>query len=122
MNLISSAIHCPSSLPDLEDQLDLLVDAGAQSLLILAAHSPAWHCEQIISVISKYNIPIVGGIFPQVLLGDQAYDEGFVVAALNCPLDIVCINHLSSGDESIAAQLLNNREKLIKAKTHITLT
>lgn len=121
MNLISSAIHCPSSLPDLEDQLDLLVDAGAQSLLILAAHSPTWHCEQIISVISKYNIPIVGGIFPQVLLGDQAYDEGFVVAALNCPLDIVCINHLSSGDESIAAQLLNNREKLIKAKTHITL-
>lgn len=121
MNLISEAVHCPSSLTVLEEQLDKLVGSGAQSLIIFAAFNPSWHCEQLIPIIAKYDITIAGGIFPQILLGAQAYDDGFVIAALNSPLDIVCINHLSQGDEAIAAQLLNNRDRLVKAGTHITL-
>lgn len=121
MNLINSAVHCPNSLSALDQEISKAAQAGAKSIIVFAAYSTQWHCEQIIPLIAKHSFPIIGGIFPQVLLNTRAYDEGFVVASLNCHLDTVCVNHLSQGDEAIAAQLLKQRELLVNARTHLTL-
>lgn len=121
MNLISSAAYCPGSLEQLTTALNAAVAQGAASIVIFATHSKEWHCEQLPAKIEKYEIPIIGGIFPEVLLNDKTYNEGFVVVGLKCRLDIATVHQLSLGDEAIAAQLLKQRELLIEAKTHITL-
>jgi hypothetical protein len=64
-------------------RLNEAVQAGAQSVLVLASDGVAWPAEQVTPCLTALPVPVFGGVFPQVVFGTQHSETGLIVAAVD---------------------------------------
>ena len=65
------------------------------SLLVLAGDGNAWSCAQADPVLRALDIPVFGGIFPQIVYGERACEQGVIVLGLPYLAEIHCIPGIS---------------------------
>ncbi|WP_416886635.1 FIST signal transduction protein [Marinospirillum sp.] len=83
----------------------LEVDSEIHSALLFAADANDWGAEQLNPLLTRTRLTLVGGIFPQIIYQHQAYEQGFVLLALNRPLDWAIIPGLSDPEQDFDAPL-----------------
>ncbi|MFO7808689.1 FIST signal transduction protein [Guyparkeria sp.] len=87
------------SLPALVDAIEKASSApGVRSLMILAADGNDYDGEALDAVLSRVELPLIGGIFPQIVADSNAHEQGAVVVGLPQALDTRVINGLSDAD------------------------
>lgn len=86
-------------LPDLAEAIEKASSApGVRSLMILAADANDYDGEALDALLSKVEIPLLGGIFPQIVADSDAHEQGAVVVALPQTLNTRVIRGLSDPD------------------------
>ncbi|MGB1263622.1 MAG: FIST signal transduction protein [Cognaticolwellia sp.] len=92
-----------------------------KSLLILANDADQWQPEQLDPILMRQTVPVFGGIFPELIYAGQQLKQGTLVVGLNVIPDLVVIENLSQGRESITAQLEQQSSVIKKEKSLITI-
>lgn len=82
-------------------RVDALSDVG--SLLLFSCDENNYPVDQVNVLLAQLTKPIMGGVFPQVLHGDRAYNTGFVLVALKERLTVRVVDQLSSDDADYEA-------------------
>ncbi|MGC9456656.1 MAG: FIST signal transduction protein [Halothiobacillaceae bacterium] len=87
------------ALPALADAIDRAGNApGVRSLMILAADANDYDGEALDALLSKVELPLIGGIFPQVVADSRAHEQGAVVIGLPHSLETRVIEGLSDAE------------------------
>lgn len=63
----------------------------AKSIFILSYDENNYDLEKMNSILSSSAIPIIGGIFPQIIYKNNNYKIGTLILALDEALDVVVI-------------------------------
>lgn len=79
--------------------------ASVNSLFLLACDQNAWSKAALDPVLAEVTLPMVGGIFPQVVDQTQAYETGFVLVGLEDDILPVLIEGLDDNQADFEAQL-----------------
>ncbi len=95
------------SLEDFKSLIEKSVQK-AQSILILSCDENHHDSDALSAILSSFSIPIIGGIFPQIIYKNKNYKIGTLVVSLNETLEISVIDNLSHAtleiiDEKIEA-------------------
>ncbi len=82
----------------------------AASILILSCDENNYDSDVLSAILSSFSIPIIGGIFPQIIYKNKNYKIGTLLVSLNETLEMSVIDDLSSAtlamiDENIEATL-----------------
>jgi len=85
-----------SSDKHLLDALTLVVERGAQSLMILACSANQHSAENLLSALQSCPIPICGGVFPSVFFADSKLDKGFIVVGFPFIISVTSYSLISS--------------------------
>jgi len=83
----------------------LLKDDKPAGLMILAADANGFTPENLDPVLKRFNTPIFGGIFPQLIHSGQNHEQGTVIVSLHVAPEIVCIKNLSDPQALYEEQL-----------------
>lgn len=78
---------------------------GVASLLVLACDENGYTPADLDPALLACSIPIAGGIFPQLLLGRERMETGFIVVGLESPLQVTTIGGLSDPSTDFEAEL-----------------
>ncbi|MEM6347908.1 MAG: FIST N-terminal domain-containing protein [Bacteroidota bacterium] len=70
-----------------------------EGLLILACDANGFTPESIDPILAQLSIPVIGGVFPEIIYTKEKYQKGSIVATLSSKPDLHIIKGLS--DESI---------------------
>lgn len=92
---------------------DFSQDEACRSLVVFACDANQWQPTQFNQIAKAQTLPLVGGIFPEVIFQQTHYQKGFVVVGLNERIEPIVIQGLSDRtvdleqavDESIAESL-----------------
>ncbi|MBO0612147.1 MAG: hypothetical protein RL122_1433 [Pseudomonadota bacterium] len=87
------------SAETLFEHIDAAVQAGANSLLVLACDANAFTAAQLDARLCALPIPIFGGIFPEIIAGAQEMSRGSIVCGLAVSASVHHIERLSDPDE-----------------------
>jgi len=66
------------------------------SLLLFSCDENHYQLDQVNRLLTQLSKPIIGGVFPQILYGNQAYSQGFVLVGFSETLTLRIIPELSS--------------------------
>ncbi len=83
-----------SSLADFEMALSRIAKE-ADSLLILSCDENHYNSTALNSILATFSMPIIGGIFPQIIYKNKNYKRGTLIISLNEILEISIIEKLS---------------------------
>lgn len=81
----------------------VLENESVQSLLILACDENGFTPETIDPLLAGISIPVVGGIFPQIIYAKENLSKGTIIAGLSTPLDVQFIPGLTDPDADYEA-------------------
>jgi hypothetical protein len=101
MNILVDREGRPENLRALLDTL--AADASVASILLLAADGNGWTPQTIDPVLTAAGKPVFGGVFPQVLHGNEHLEKGMVALGLPHPAKIGVIEGLSDADRDFDA-------------------
>ena len=92
------------------EELDTQIAACARqpevaSLLVFAADANGWTDQQLDPLLTQAEVPVLGGIFPQIIHQGQNYTEGAVLVALDQQPEWTLIGELSNPDADFDQQL-----------------
>ncbi len=73
-------------------------EGGVGGLMVLACDANGWRPDQIDPVLQTCELPIFGGIFPQIAYQSQNYLRGTLLIALGSSPDLGCVHGLSDVD------------------------
>ena len=111
------------SLAALQAQLEACAQQPEiKSLLVFAADANGWSKQQLDPLLTQADLPILGGIFPQIIYQGRNYTEGAVLVALDQQPEWVLINDLSNPSADFDSQLEDlaaNWEERPKPATHM---
>lgn len=102
-------IRC--SIPKIEslnDAIRSLIVNGAKSILVLATASDRWDPGSVKPLLNKCPVPIFGGVFPAIIVGDALFDAGTIVVGLDISPDVMLFEGLSQDKEKITKLLSEN--------------
>jgi len=93
---------------DLQAGISELIDQGAGSILLLACDDNGWSDHDLVPVIEAAGVPVLGGIFPQVIHAAHNYQRGCVLVGFDQKIEYTLIEGLSDPDVNydIALQAL----------------
>ncbi len=105
------------SISDFEHGLQLAQASGATSLLILACNDNNFTEQQINPLITQFNMPIFGGIYPKLIYKNQVLSIGSIIIGFQQAVEVSLVSQLStlSTDEQIEQvieETLFNQSKL----------
>ena len=99
-------VRVPTAGPDLVRRglEQLAADPEVRSVLVLLAaqelpDAGAWN-----DTFAGFDLPVVGGVFPRVIDGDQLLSEGGVLLGLPVPMEVAVVHDL--GDPEAVSQVL----------------
>lgn len=72
---------------------------GVASLLVLACDANGYAKEEIDPILKAQTLPLVGGIFPRIILGKDLMETGHIVVGLSEPLQVETVPGLSESSE-----------------------
>jgi hypothetical protein len=84
-----------SDIADFKEALEMMV-SKAKSLMILSSEKNDYNVLEVNALLSSYTIPIIGGIFPQIIYKNQTYIEGTLIISIDDVLEIAYLENLSS--------------------------
>ncbi|MGH1479514.1 MAG: FIST signal transduction protein [Geminicoccales bacterium] len=96
-----------------------LIGNGASSILVLAAASDRWDPDSVEPLLNRCPVPIFGGVFPAIIVGDALFDAGTIVVGLDVSPDVMLFKGLSQDREKIT-ELLSEDEFFHKGYGSIT--
>jgi len=85
------------------------VAKNAKSILILSCDENSYDIDAINNILKSSSVPIIGGVFPQIIFQNKNYTQGTIVASINDTLDVTLI-------ENISEKSVNNFEEIIEEK------
>jgi hypothetical protein len=93
---------CTEATPDaLRDCIDRVIASGARSLLVLASDGDGWTREAVDPVLREVPVPLMGGIFPNIIHGGTWLYEGTLIVGLQAPFELAVVRDLSSGTDDL---------------------
>jgi len=91
--------------------------SGAQSLLILSCSKNNYPIADISSLISASNIPIFGGIYPMITIGETLHEQGTLIVAFS--IKVTVSNFINVAEKSQKITLLEQEiEQNNSLKSH----
>lgn len=105
---------------DLRAGVQGLIDANAQSLMILANEGDQWRPDQLDPWLRSLPVPVFGGVFPNIIHGAQRHASGTLVIALDEVVQVDVVAGLSD-KRGLEPQLQNLAPLLGNATSMITL-
>jgi len=93
-------MHITFSLEHSADVLDqaiagLVATPGTRAILVFGCDANGWSPEALNPVLQAAPIPVLCGVFPQIIYRQQNYTEGFVLVGLKNEVHWQQIDHLS---------------------------
>ncbi|MBN1406466.1 MAG: FIST C-terminal domain-containing protein [Calditrichaceae bacterium] len=88
-----------------------------QALFILACDGNGFTSGAINPILKSSQIPVFGGIFPQIIYGHDKLEKGTIIAGLNFKPNIAIIPNLSDINEDYEEVIDENIPDLIDIKT-----
>lgn len=76
-----------------------------QSLILFSCDDNAWQKPELDRILAEQSLPIMGGIFPQVVFAEQAFSSGFVVVGMSTHIEPVLIEGLEDNSVDFDEQL-----------------
>ena len=93
-----------ASFDTLKSNIDLLKNSS-QSLIILSCDQNNYDKDQFDLMLKDINIPVIGGIFPQIIFENKNYENGDIVISLQSKLEVNLINDLSKKTDELEDEL-----------------
>ena len=93
-----------------------------QGLLVFAADANGWTPEQLDPLLTAASVPLLGGIFPQIIYQGQNYTQGAVLVALEQTPQWSLVQDLSNPEadfDQALEPLADAWEELPKPATHL---
>ncbi len=87
-------------IDDLSTSIDSLIREGAKSVLLFLTETYATHTESMNRLLKQIPVPVVGGVFPQVIHGDCHHERGALLCGMRFPLDVKILSGLSNNSEA----------------------
>lgn len=95
-----------SALSALTEGLSRMAKADSvQSVLVFACDANDYERETLSAVLQSQTKPLIGGVFPQIVFQNQAYEQGALVIGLPYALHSVCISGLSESNRCFADEI-----------------
>jgi len=94
-----------SSAESLDGAIRALIGNGARSILVLAAASDRWDPVSVEPLLNRCPVPIFGGVFPAIIVGDTLLDAGTIVVGLDVSPDVMLFKGLSQDRGKISERL-----------------
>ncbi len=101
--------------------IDAVIDAGAKSLLLLACDANEFTPEQLNARLRKVPVPVFGGIFPQIVIGESKLEYGSIVCGLPLSVSVHHVERLSDPKEDYLIQMKQLAASIPQGSTLITL-
>lgn len=83
-------------IEDLQASAERALQAGAQSLMILASEADAWQPDQLSPWLQSLPVPVFGGIFPNIIHGARRHASGTLVLGFNESVEVAVVTGLSA--------------------------
>ncbi|MEB4590407.1 FIST N-terminal domain-containing protein [Candidatus Thiothrix sp. Deng01] len=97
------------------------INAGAQSLLLLACDANAFSPLQLDERLRNTPVPVFGGIFPQIVVGERKLEQGSVVCGLPVAASVHYVERLSDPDEDYLLQTQDLAADIPQGSALVTL-
>lgn len=81
------------------------ISLNAKSILILSCDENQYDLQKLDKILKNIDIPIIGGIFPQIIYKNKNYSQGTIITSLNDTLDIKIIKDLSVKNEGMDEEI-----------------
>ncbi|MDT8991528.1 FIST N-terminal domain-containing protein [Curvibacter sp. APW13] len=123
MELIEEGLRLveATDLGVLQSVCNALVQAGAQSLCVLAADGNNTPAEQLDQWLKGLPVTVFGGLFPQIIHGQRNLGTGYVVAALRSRCTVSIVSGLSNPGADFSAAVEAARGGLPPAPSVLVL-
>jgi hypothetical protein len=79
---------------------------GMQSLIILCCDHNQFCPTQLDPLLKQQTLPLIGGVFPQIIYGQACFERGSIVVGLTQQMTVHTIQHLCNSEIDLQAQLL----------------
>ena len=106
-------------IDDLGAAIDVLINEGAKSILLFLTEASAPEIESLDKYLKALPVPVIGGLFPQIIHGVNHYDHGALIFGINFALDVNVFPQLSTNindcEETLAqiAPWLNEHQSFL---------
>lgn len=101
--------------------IDTVIASGVKALLLFSADENHFDEKQINQKLTTVSVPVCGGIFPQIIYQDTAYQKGAIVCGLYLDIQVDHIQHLSATNVDFFEQLESTNQKLKQTKNMMLL-
>lgn len=90
----------PSGTPDglLAALHALTAEAAIGGLMVLACDANGWQPEQLDPILQACEMPLFGGVFPQVTYQNQNHERGTLLIAFGAVPEVACVHGLSDAE------------------------
>lgn len=85
---------------------DVTAHDHVQSLLILCCDQNQFCPAVLDPVLQQQTLPLIGGVFPQIIYGEACFERGSIVVGLTQRMTVHTLQHLCDRDADLSAQLL----------------
>lgn len=96
----------------------LVADENIKGVLVLGCDQNNWNIEQANSLFKSIQLPVFGGIFPQIVYGHKNYLKGFILVGLQHRPEVFLINNISGPAESIDESISEMAGKINESNTN----
>jgi hypothetical protein len=101
--------------------MDAAVASGARSLLLLSCADNKFPVELLDRKLSGLPLPVFGGIFPKIIHNRSYVGRGTLVYALDVPVEVRHVEHISDAETDVAAQIAKFEKALQPMPTIMVL-
>lgn len=102
-------------------QIEAAIEAGAQSLLVLACDANDFTPGLLDKRLQNIPVPVFGGIFPQIVVGERKLERGSVVCGLPVTASVHHVARLSDPEQDYLIQTQQLAANIPQGATLITL-
>ena len=86
-----------AQIDELAASIAALRARGARCVMILACQSECWRSETLSPLLQALDLPVFGGIFPNIIHGGRRFSRGTLVVGFPAPFEVGIVNRLSLG-------------------------
>lgn len=79
--------------------------SGCRSLCLLGCDANAWQSDELTPILKAQQLPLIGGIFPEVIYQNANHNSGFVLVGLEESITPVVVEGLSDNSTDFEAFL-----------------
>ena len=109
------------SCDSLFQHIATVIAAGARSVLVLACDDNGFTPQHLDERLRDLPIPVFGGIFPEIIAGEQRLALGSLVCGLPMPVEVHYVQRLSDPDADYFAQTQDLISHVPSGTTLLTL-